>query len=103
MIVYGLSPKTALTAGLSFLLAAAAIGAYICAARGPAPLLIGLLGAAALALVCLGQPAGLVPARGGAARRIRDGRAYPAGRVLRADGPVQAEPPAGDPCQWSWA
>ena len=99
VIVYGLSPKTALTAGLAFLLAAAAIGAYICAARGPAPLLIGLLGAAALAWYVSGsRPASYLPV-GGAALRIRDGRAYPAGRVLRADGPAQAEPPAGDPAR----
>ena len=80
VIVYGLSPKTALTAGLAFLLASAA--AHRPARRRGA------------GLVCLGQPAGLVPARGGAALRIRDGRAYPAGRVLRADGQAQAEPPA---------
>lgn len=62
VIVYGLSPKTALTAGLAFLLAAAAIGAYICAARGPAPLLIGLLGAAALAWYVSGsRPASYLP------------------------------------------
>ena len=40
----------------------AAIGAYICAARGPAPLLIGLLGAAALAWYVSGsRPASYLP------------------------------------------
>ncbi|MFR5781533.1 MAG: prenyltransferase [Oscillospiraceae bacterium] len=93
VIVYGLSPKTALTAGLAFLLAAAAIGAYICAARGPALLMAcsvprrwpGMSRAAGRPRTC----------PWGAALRFVMG-ALIAGRVLRADGPVQAEPPAGD-------
>lgn len=62
VIVYGMPPRAALNWGIAFLLAAASLGAYISAAKGIVPLLIGLAGGAAIVWYTFGnRPASYLP------------------------------------------